>query len=296
MNRRFYVLFSLLALLLLAACSSGPETAPITQPPVTPPTTPPTQPGGNTISGTVTGPGDISNTQVVGCFSGDCGSAQSVVAVTDVSGNYTLANVTPGSYAVAAIKDVNNSGALDNGDYFGFYTLDNQNAATVTPPATGINITMQVYDDGTGGGTPPDTPPTTPPGGGSGISGTVSSASGDVANTAVLACPFTSSEPDCQSALSAVISQSGPSAAYSIDNTSTGQYAVIAVQDIEGDGNIDYIGFYSQDGQNFTPVTPPASSVDIQLVPYSGASVNVAGLGEVEMNALALDEFQGLLE
>ena len=298
-NRHLLKLSSLLVLLLfLAACGGTDDTVTPTPPnpqpqPVIPPTpTPPTEPGGNTISGTVTGPGDVTNTVIIACLNADCESSQPAVAQTDVAGNYVLSNLTPGSYQILAIKDVDGNGDFNNGDYVGAYP-SLQAPTAVTPPATGINIAMQVFDDGTGGGTPP--PPTTPPGG-SGISGTVTSASGDVANTVVLACPFAGTEPDCDSALSAVVTQPGPSAAYSIDNTSASQYAVISLQDVNGDPEFDYLGIYG--GQNLTPVTPPASGIDIQLQAASPASLN--SFNALETRALDieanLDKIQSLFE
>jgi uncharacterized protein (DUF2141 family) len=95
------------------------------------------------------------------------------------------------------------------------------------------------------------------------ISGTVSAPPGtDVSGTAVFACLPDYS--DCPAFTA--IEQSGASAPYTLSDVPSGSYTIIALNDIDGDGNADFFGFYSQDGSNPTPVSPPAQNIDISMV------------------------------
>ena len=131
------LLFSSL-LVFLVACGGG-NSSPIVQPPQNPPP----QEGGNSISGTLTAPagGDITGTAVGACVGENC-----IGAVTDASGNYSITGLAAGQYQIIAWKDVNGSGQVDVGDYAGIYTQDGQTAAFVTPPASGINMTLIVVN------------------------------------------------------------------------------------------------------------------------------------------------------
>ena len=93
------------------------------------------------IAGTLTAPAgsDISGTIVGACVGESC-----ITATADASGNYSITGLTPGQYQIIAWKDVNQSQQIDAGDYVGFYTQDGQTPAPVSPPASGINITLVV--------------------------------------------------------------------------------------------------------------------------------------------------------
>ena len=47
-----------------------------------------------------------------------------------------------GEYAVVAFQDINGDEELGEGDLFGVYTTDGTNPAPVSPPATGVDITV----------------------------------------------------------------------------------------------------------------------------------------------------------
>ena len=59
------------------------------------------------------------------------------------SAPYTLRNLSPGTYLVAAWKDVNGNGEVDDGDYLGVYT-DAQGNELVQPPKTGVDFSVEV--------------------------------------------------------------------------------------------------------------------------------------------------------
>ena len=70
------------------------------------------------------------------------------------------------------------------------------------------------------------------------------------------------------------IEQAGASASYTIADVPSGDYAVAAVQDTNGDGQVgegDLVGVYT------TVVTPPATGIDITLAPATGAESNRLG-------------------
>lgn len=105
------------------------------------------------------------------------------------------------------------------------------------------------------------------PGGNGNIAGTVTApAGGDVAGTRVYAC--LANDPNCES-LNVAVEQSGSSAAYRIFNLASGSYGVIALKDVDGDGNPgigDYYGNYKAADGRPGLVTPPESGVDIQMM------------------------------
>ncbi len=136
---------------------------PVITPPVTPPTTPPTTPGTGSISGTVTAPagGDLTGTVVGACLQSDTACASPIVVQVDSTGTYSITGLQAAPYVVIALKDVDASGTVSNGDYLGGYSTDNVNLTPVTPPITGINFALQVYSDSSTPTNPTD--PTQPP-------------------------------------------------------------------------------------------------------------------------------------
>lgn len=59
------------------------------------------------------------------------------------SAPYKVEGLEDASYAVAALRDNDGDGQLGEGDYFGYYGYPDDPKA-VKPPATGINVQMQV--------------------------------------------------------------------------------------------------------------------------------------------------------
>lgn len=110
-----------------------------------------------TLFGTVSVPpdGDVAGTQVIACFpvgKVDCDEQRSQsleISGSGPSASYSFEGLEEETYIVVAFKDID-GGGLDEGDYYG-------ESAPVTPPATGVNVTMEVIGgggDGGGGGTP----------------------------------------------------------------------------------------------------------------------------------------------
>ena len=292
MNRHLAPLFSLFVMLaLLAACSSdpvqpvppGPTPTPSPIVPAPTPTPTPTPTPGDTISGTVSGPGDVSSTVVYAFLNGQSLTSQSF---TDASGTYTLTGLSTGSYQIVAWKDVNANQDPDNGDYLGIYAQ----GGAVSPPATGIDIAMEVISEGPSPTPDPNPTPTPTPTPGTGISGTVTALPGsDIAGTLVGACPVIGQDADCQNIAARVeIVQSGPSAPYTLD-VPAGQYAIVAAQDSNLDGSYTIVGAYS------TFVTPPASGIDFQIEVTTPSSFDSSGIS-IDVSGLNFSEFQGLLE
>ncbi len=104
-------------------------------------------PGGAAgISGTVTAPagGVITATEVFACFGNerDCSRVGATTITQDgASAPYRL-SVPRGSYGVSAYKDSDRNGQVSNGDLYGYYSPAPGVIGQVTPPATGIDITM----------------------------------------------------------------------------------------------------------------------------------------------------------
>lgn len=277
-------------LLVLAACGNNSPVKPPTDP--NPPTNPggglpggipgfpgggtPTIPAGDGISGTVTAPagGDVSNTVVLACPNGSCDDPATQNVVVDTSGAYSFTGLsTTTQYGVFAYKDNTGSDTLANGDYYGFYTTDGTQPAPVTPPQTGINITMTVYSDGSGTNTPPEAPGTA----GGSISGTLIPPGTVTGISAAYACyPTGDQNNPCDKTLSKVVEAPASSNfAYNLDNLTAGQYLVLGLADVDGNQMFsdatDYIGAYpSLDAPE--AVSPPDTGIDIPLVPLSTLS------------------------
>ena len=104
-------------------------------------------PGGAAgISGTVAAPAGsaVTATEVFACFSSerDCARVGTTTITQDgASAPYRL-SVPRGSYGVSAYKDSDRNGQVSNGDLYGYYSPNPGVIGQVTPPATGVNITM----------------------------------------------------------------------------------------------------------------------------------------------------------
>lgn len=130
----------------------------------------------------------------------------------------------------------------------------------------------------TPGPTPDPTPPST-----EGISGTLFAASGgDVMGTMVGACAVVNQSFDCSapSTIVMTLTQSGSSAPHTLP-APAGDYVVVAQQDVDGDGVLDYEGGYGYDPASdaFQIVASPAQGIDITLLPVSGGTGGVSGNG-----------------
>jgi hypothetical protein len=106
------------------------------------------------------------------------------------------------------------------------------------------------------------------------IQGTVYAASGqDTSSTVVIACVVVNDE--CSDTLSklTVINDSGPSAPYRLEGLGVGPFLMIAWRDLNATSALDAgdeVGVYSRDGKTPTPVTPPASSINLRLKAFGG--------------------------
>ena len=58
------------------------------------------------------------------------------------SAPYTLRDLAPGTYLVAAWKDVNENEEVDDGDYLGVY-VDAQGDYLVRPPRSGVDFSLE---------------------------------------------------------------------------------------------------------------------------------------------------------
>lgn len=212
---------------------------------------------GGSVSGTLTmgAGGDLNGTLVVACFlaGSQCDEAKS--AVTQITaggteGQFSFSGLAAGEYAVYAFKDMNGNNIPDDGDWYG------EAAQTVTPPASGLLISMQVIGgaggppggDGGGGGT------------GGEISGTViAPAGGDPSDAVVFACYIAGAE--CDQAKSDVIMVGG-SGTFSFPNLAAGQYYIWTFKDINGNGEPDAGDWYAEMPN---PVTPPATGLELRM-------------------------------
>lgn len=96
------------------------------------------------ISGIVTTPdrSASSATTVMICPVADTECGEEWTVETDASGAYGLTSVEAGPHVIFALKEVDGNGVVDIGNHFGFYTLNGQDLAEVTPPSADINISM----------------------------------------------------------------------------------------------------------------------------------------------------------
>lgn len=104
------------------------------------------------VRGTVYAPpGDeVHGTLVVACHapSGACdsGSPRSRAVRIDTLGPsapFVLHDLAREPYMIVALRDVNEDGREDGGDWSGHYTLDGDRAALLTPPAEGVVVRMR---------------------------------------------------------------------------------------------------------------------------------------------------------
>ena len=106
------------------------------------------------------------------------------------------------------------------------------------------------------------------------IQGIVYAAPGqDASSTVVIACMVVKDE--CSDTLSklTVIKDSGPSAPYRLEGLGEGPFLMIAWRDLNATSALDAgdeVGVFSRDGKTPTPVTPPASRIDLRLKAFSG--------------------------
>ena len=106
------------------------------------------------------------------------------------------------------------------------------------------------------------------------IQGIVYAAPGqDASSTVVIACMVVKDE--CSDTLSklTVIKDSGPSAPYRLEGLGEGPFLMIAWRDLNATSALDAgdeVGVFSRDGKTPTPVTPPASRIDLRLKAFGG--------------------------
>ncbi|MBI5811159.1 MAG: hypothetical protein HZB27_00545 [Meiothermus silvanus] len=105
------------------------------------------------------------------------------------------------------------------------------------------------------------------------ISGKVSRAGGSVAGTLVAACDVNDL---CNQQDPAAAAEAAADGSYKLSGLRSGQsYAIIAIQFVDPDNNPDFVGIYSADGKNITPVTPPKSNVNFALQAVTAGSLEV---------------------
>jgi hypothetical protein len=106
------------------------------------------------------------------------------------------------------------------------------------------------------------------------IQGIIYAAPGqDTSSTVVIACVVVNDE--CSDTLSklTVINNSGSNVPYRLVGLGTGPFLMIAWRDLNDTSALDAgdeVGVYSRDGKTPTPVTPPASSIDLRLKAFGG--------------------------
>lgn len=140
---------------------------------------------------------------------------------------------------------------------------------TTTGGTTGATTGTTTSGTTTGSTTGTTTGGTTTGGTTGTISGTVTAPSGGtLTGGVVIACLQTDTE--CENGAVAQVASTG---SYTLTGLQTAPYEVVALADVDGSRTLtngDYIGGYTTDGTNLTPVTPPATGIDINLVVYTG--------------------------
>ena len=95
------------------------------------------------------------------------------------------------------------------------------------------------------------------------ISGKVSRSGGSVAGTLVAACDINDL---CSQTEPAAAVEAAADGSYKLSGLKPGQqYAIIGIQYVDQDNNPDFVGIYSADGKNITPVSAPKSNVNFAL-------------------------------
>ncbi len=111
------------------------------------------------------------------------------------------------------------------------------------------------------------------------ISGTVTVPAGqDVQGVEVFVCIPDFSE--CPARV--VVDLTGASASYSIPDVPAGRFVIVAAKDLTGDRKADLLGFYGADaqGKNPTPVSAPATNINITMQPVRGGGGDDSGGSE----------------
>jgi Bacterial Ig-like domain (group 2) len=108
-------------------------------------------PTGSTFSGTITAPngGDIKNTEVLACFSTNTGCDKTkskllTIAKTGSSAAFNFSSLEAGDYLIGAVKDTNDNGVDDEGDYFGCYGQNGDACALVRPSKAGLDFQLGI--------------------------------------------------------------------------------------------------------------------------------------------------------
>lgn len=98
--------------------------------------------------------GSLKGTQLIACHylaqSDSCDPDKSQTLTISKDGSsmpYKFSGLSAGDYVIYGLKDVNNNGSLDAGDYLGFYTQGGQ-VALVKPGASGVNFSLELVGAG----------------------------------------------------------------------------------------------------------------------------------------------------
>jgi hypothetical protein len=129
------------------------------------------------------------------------------------------------------------------------------------------------------------------------IQGTIYAVPGqDASSTVVIACVVVNDE--CSDTLSKLtaINDSGPSAPYRLEGLGTGPFLMLAWRDLNGTSALDAgdeVGVYSRDGKTPTPVTPPASSINLRLKAFGGDLDSLLAKTETSSQAQSVSQPSG---
>ena len=190
-------------------------------------TTPPGSGGDSSISGTVSAPAgeSVAGTTVAACFARDCNDSRSRgVTVTQGGGSssFQLGGLAAGSYSVVATKDVNQNDALDAGDLA-------SNVVEVTPPATGVTLTMQVQGGGGGGD-----------GGGGGGGGGTGACAVELSSDLTVSSRFVNSPSECDYLITGFVSiENGQ---FTIEPGTVIRFAQDAILSVGDNASLDAVG------------------------------------------------------